>query len=236
MDFGSSTSSYSAALRLSLPVMFGYVPLGIAFGVLFSDLGYHWFWAAAMGLFIYAGAAQFLAVGLIANQAGLFEVFVAIFLLNARHLVYGLSMISRLGLKGWRRWYLIFALTDETYSLLTATRHEAVSSCRDKLQLRIAALNQSYWVFGCTLGAWLGTQLNLPTEGAEFALPALFTVLVLEQYRVMRKPLLFVASLMVAALALLISADNMLMIAIVLAVSLLLMARGGEKWSRIRIF
>ncbi|SEF74712.1 AzlC family ABC transporter permease [Marinobacterium lutimaris] len=214
----------SSALRLSLPVMFGYIPLGIAFGVLFSDLGYHWLWATAMGLFIYAGAAQFLAVGLIANHAGLFEVFVAILLLNARHLVYGLSLISTLDLKGWRRWYLIFALTDETYSLLSITR----SGSQNTLQLRIAALNQGYWVFGCTLGAWLGSRLDLPTQGAEFALPALFTVLAIEQYRAVRRPLLFLAALAVAGLALMISADNMLMIAILLAVSLLLMARGRE--------
>lgn len=220
-SFQPSTQS-SSALRLSLPVMFGYVPLGIAFGVLFSDLGYHWLWATAMGLFIYAGAAQFLAVGLIANHAGLFEVFVAILLLNARHLVYGLSLISTLGLKGWRRWYLIFALTDETYSLLSVT----TSGSQDRLQLRIAALNQCYWVFGCTLGGWLGSQLDLPTEGAEFALPALFTVLAIEQYRAVRRPLLFVAALVVAGIALLVSADNMLLIAILLSVSLLLMARG----------
>ncbi|TCK09510.1 AzlC family ABC transporter permease [Marinobacterium mangrovicola] len=224
-DSFQSTPQPSSALRLSLPVMFGYIPLGIAFGVLFSDLGYHWLWATAMGLFIYAGAAQFLAVGLIANHAGLFEVFVAILLLNARHLVYGLSLISTLELKGWRRWYLIFALTDETYSLLSITRSGAQNN---SLQLRIAALNQLYWVFGCTLGAWLGSQLDLPTEGAEFALPALFTVLAIEQYRAVRRPLLFLVALAIAGLALLISADNMLMIAILLAVSLLLMARGRQ--------
>ncbi|MBS98625.1 MAG: branched-chain amino acid transporter AzlC [Oceanospirillaceae bacterium] len=228
-----------SAFALSVPVMFGYVPLGMAFGVLFSDLGYHWLWAFAMALFIFAGAAQFLAVGLIANQAGLFEVFVAIFLLNARHLVYGLSLISHLGLKGWRRWYLIFALTDETYSLLTALdRREGVLSgdVLDSLRVKIAALNQGYWVLGCTLGAWLGSRLDLPTQGAEFALPALFMVLTLEQYRVIKKPLIFLLALLIAAIALLISRDQMLLIAVLMAVSLLLMAKGGEAWSRLRIF
>ncbi len=231
----SSESLPSSGFRLSLPVLFGYIPLGIAFGVLFSELGYHWLWATAMGAFIYAGAAQFLAVGLIANQAGLFEVFVAVFLLNARHLVYGLSLISRLGLRGWRRWYLIFALTDETYSLLTALERQA-PSLRDRLQVRIAALNQLYWVLGCTLGAWLGSQLPLPTEGAEFALPALFMVLTLEQYRHVRKPLLFLLALLIGLVALFISPDQMLLISVLLAVSLLLMAKGGERWNRLRIF
>lgn len=221
--------------RLSLPVLFGYVPLGIAFGVLFSDLGYHWLWATAMGLFIYAGAAQFLAVGLISNHAGLLEVFVAILLLNARHLVYGLSLISRLGLRGWRRWYLIFALTDETYSLLTALELQA-PQLRDRLQVRIAALNQGYWVLGCTLGAWLGSRFTWPTEGAEFALPALFMVLAVEQYRQIRKPLLFLLALLIGVVALLINPEQMLLISVLMAIALLLMAKGGERWSRLRIF
>jgi len=225
----------ASGFRQSLPVLFGYVPLGIAFGVLFSDLGYHWLWATAMGLFIYAGAAQFLAVGLIANQAGLLEVFVAVFLLNARHLVYGLSLIARLRLSGWRRWYLIFALTDETYSLLTSLEQQAPDQ-RDRLQLRIAALNHLYWVLGCTLGAWLGSRLALPTEGAEFALPALFMVLALEQYRQIKKPLLFLLALLIGLVALLINPEQMLLIAVLLAVSLLLMAKGGERWHRLRIF
>ena len=91
------------------------------------------------------------------------------------------------GLRGWRRWYLIFALTDETYSLLTLLEQRA-PALRDRLQVRVAALNHLYWVLGCGLGAWLGTTLDLPTEGAEFALPALFMVLVVEQYRVLPRP------------------------------------------------
>ncbi len=224
-----------SAFRLSLPVLFGYIPLGIAFGVLFSDLGYHWLWAVAMGLIIFAGAAQFLAVGLIANHAGLFEVGVAIFLLNARHMVYGLSLINRLGLRGWRRWYLIFALTDETYSLLTLLEQRA-PALRDRLQVRVAALNHLYWVLGCGLGAWLGTTLDLPTEGAEFALPALFMVLVVEQYRALRRPLPFLVGLAIAALAMLLHPDQMLLISVLLAVAVLLLVRGGEKWTHRRIF
>lgn len=225
----------TSALRLSLPVLFGYIPLGAAFGVMFSELGYHWLYATLMGVVIYAGAGQFLAVGLLANQAGLIEVFVATLLLNARHMVYGLSLLSSLKLSGTRRWYLIYALTDETYSLLTMLRAPC-DVLRSRLQFRVAALNHFYWVLGCTLGAWLGGQMEFSTAGIEFTLPALFLVLAIEQYRAVRRPRVFMLALAIGVIALLISPDNMLMLSIVMAVSLLVMARGGVEWTRLRIF
>ncbi|MBV0931993.1 AzlC family ABC transporter permease [Marinobacterium weihaiense] len=227
--------SDTSALRLSLPVLFGYIPLGAAFGVMFSDLGYHWLYAMLMGIVIYAGAGQFLAVGLLANHAGLVEVFVATLLVNARHMVYGLSLLSTLKLKGSRRWYLIYALTDETFSLLSMLR----TSCdrlRDRLQFRIAALDHLYWVIGCTLGAWIGGQIEFSTAGIEFTLPALFLVLAIEQYRAVRRPRVFALALAIGVVALLISPDNMLMLSIAMAISLLIMARGGVEWTRLRIF
>jgi len=224
-----------SAFRLSLPVLFGYIPLGIAFGVLFSELGYHWLYATLMGVVIYAGAGQFLAVGLLANHAGLVEVFVATLLLNARHMVYGLSLLSTLSLRGPRRWYLIYALTDETYSLLSMLQAGCDRS-RTRLQFKLALLNHLYWVIGCTLGAWLGGQIGFSTAGIEFALPALFMVLTLEQYRAVRRPGVFILALAIGLLALLISADNMLLLSIGMAVSLLIMAKGGAPWDRRRIF
>lgn len=230
-----TTDTSTSALKLSLPVLFGYIPLGAAFGVLFSDLGYHWIYASLMGLVIYAGAGQFLAVGLLANHAGLLEVFVATLLLNARHMVYGLSLLSTLRLQGPRRWYLIFALTDETYSLLTMLQVQC-EQLRSRLQFRLAALNHAYWVIGCTLGAWLGEHIEYSTAGIEFTLPALFLVLTLEQYRAVRRPQVFALAVAIGALALMISPDNMLMLSIAMAVSLLIMARGGVEWNRLRIF
>lgn len=230
-----TTDTSTSALKLSLPVLFGYIPLGAAFGVMFSDLGYHWIYATLMGLVIYAGAGQFLAVGLLANHAGLLEVFVATLLLNARHMVYGLSLLSTLKLQGPRRWYLIFALTDETYSLLTMLQVKC-EELRSRLQFQVAAMNHAYWVIGCTLGAWLGGHIEYSTAGIEFTLPALFLVLTLEQYRAVRRPQVFVLAVAIGVLALVISPDNMLMLSIALAVSLLIMARGGVEWNRLRIF
>lgn len=220
--------------QATLPVMFGYIPLGMAFGILFSELGYHWVYATLMGLAIFAGAAQFLAVGLLANQAGLLEIFITTFLLNSRHLFYGISLISRMQARGWRRFYLIFGLTDETFSLLTSTQPpEGVD--RTAYQLRITLFNQAYWVIGCTLGAWLGGQIAFSTAGVEFALPALFMVLALEQYRHLRQwaPFLLACVTGIGVLVF-VSRDQMLLISIVISVAVLLLYKGGRGWNPYR--
>ncbi|HDZ37051.1 MAG TPA: branched-chain amino acid ABC transporter permease, partial [Marinobacter sp.] len=119
----------SLVFRLTLPILFGYLPLGMAFGVLFTtQLDYAWWAAPLMGVVVYAGAGQILAVSLLAASAGLLEVFVAMFVLNARHLFYGLSLLRQFRGAGWRKLYLIFGLTDETYSLLTSRQrsHDSI--------------------------------------------------------------------------------------------------------------
>lgn len=172
------------AFRLTLPILFGYIPLGMAFGVLFStQLDYAWWIAPLMGVFVYAGAGQILAVSLLAASAGLLEVFVAMFVLNARHLFYGLSLLGQFRGAGWRKAYLIFALTDETYSLLTSRTRGPDSAHEQRLDFRISALNQFYWVIGCGAGALLGENVSFDSTGIEFALVALFIVLTIEQLK-----------------------------------------------------
>ncbi len=213
----------AAVFRTSLPVLFGYLPLGAAFGVLFSDLGYHWSYAVAMGIFIYAGAGQFLAVGLIANQAGLTEMAIATLLLNSRHIFYGLSLMNRMHNRGWRKWYQIFGLTDETYSLITSTPVPHGINA-GQFHFRITAMNQLYWVVGCGLGAWLGSQLEFSTDGIAFVLPALFMVLTIEQYKHLKdiRPFLTALLIGIGTLAF-VSRDHMLLVAILLSLSVLMM-------------
>lgn len=172
------------AFHLTLPILFGYIPLGVAFGVLFAaQLDYPWWVAPLMGLTIYSGAAQILAVGLISAGAGLTEVFVAMFVLNARHLFYGLSLLSHFRGAGWRKLYLIFGLTDETYSLLTARPRSRDRAAEQAIDFRITLLNQSYWVIGSAIGALLGEHIAFDSTGIEFVLVALFIVLAIEQYK-----------------------------------------------------
>jgi 4-azaleucine resistance transporter AzlC len=212
----------SSALRASLPVMFGYVPLGMAFGILFQDLGYSWYYATLMGIVVFAGAAQFMAIGLLAANAGLLEVFVSTLALNSRHIFFGLSLLGRYRGRGFRKFYLIFGLTDETYSLITSTAAPDPDHQSD-YYLAITALNQSYWVIGCTLGALLGSVTRFDTQGMEFALTALFLVLLIEQWRKVGEPLPFLLAAICGLLALQFFEQQMLLVSIALSVTLLLL-------------
>jgi len=214
----------TAALRATLPVMFGYVPLGMAFGMLFQDLGFPWYFATLMGIFIFAGAAQFMSIGLLAAHAGLLEVAVSTLALNSRHIFFGLSVMSRYNCRGLKKLYLIFGLTDETYSLITGIPAQSHGRESD-YYLAITALNQSYWVIGCTLGAMLGRMIEFDTRGMEFALTALFLVLLIEQWSKVRKPYPFVLAAVCGLGALLLFKEQMLLISIALSLVLLVLSR-----------
>lgn len=210
--------------RQTLPILFGYLPLGMAFGVLFTaQLDYAWWYAPLMGVTIFAGAGQILSVSLIAAQAGLVEVFVAMFVLNARHLFYGLSLLGQFRGAGWRKPYLIFGLTDETYSLLTSRPRPGTRQAEQRNDFRITALNQCYWVAGCAIGALLGDNITFNSTGIEFALVALFIVLTIEQYKALGEafPLWMGAAAAALAVALLPQAHQLIG-AVVLATGALL--------------
>lgn len=230
----SSANAWREATTLTLPVMFGYLPLGAAFGILAVEVGMPIWAALLMSLLIYAGAGQFLAVALLAAGAGLVEVAVATLMLNSRHLFYGLSLLKRFKGAGWRKPYLIFSLTDETYSLLTTLPPERA---RDHaLALRLGLLNQAWWVIGSLAGSLIGTALTFDSRGIEFALTALFIVLTLEQARRLRQALPFVIALATGVAALLLLPDRHLLLGAIAAASLVLLvhyrfqapARSGE--------
>jgi len=215
-------------IKTTLPVMFGYIPLGMAFGILFQSLGYSWYYAPLMGIVVFAGAAQFMAVGLLAANAGLLEVFISTFILNSRHMFFGLSVLNRYRAKGWRKLYLIFALTDETYSLVTSTQPpEGVD--QNRYYLMISAFNQGYWVIGCSLGAILGNAITIDSTGMEFALTALFVVLMIEQWKLLREPFPFAVALLASLTAILLWPQHMLIIAIGLSLLALTLQAGRRE-------
>lgn len=179
--------SWLIALKTSLPVFFGYLPLGASFGVLFStQLDYAWWIAPLMAVTIFAGSGQLLAVSLLMTLTGLAQVFIAMFLLNARHVFYGLSLLDAFKGAGWRKFYLIFGLTDETYSLLTSRPRGKDKTYEQRVDFFITLFNHGYWILGCGLGAWLGKNLTFDATGIEFALVALFIVLCIEQYKALQ--------------------------------------------------
>ena len=160
----------------------GYVPLGAVFGFLFVQAGGSAWLALTASLLVYAGAAQFMMVPMLAAGLPLGAIALATLVLNLRHVFYGLSLLNTLPARRWQRWYCMFALTDETYSVLTALpAHERAS----RMTL-LSALNQGWWVLGTALGAVLGAQAQIDLTGLDFVLAALFAVLAVEQWRVRR--------------------------------------------------
>ena len=165
----------------TVPVMTGYLFLGISFGILLGETGYGLPWAFAMALFMYAGSAQFLAVGLLANHASILSSAIAIFLLNARHIFYGISLIDAYKGTGKKKPYLIFALTDETYSLVTQNQPPEGMK-RHTYCFLVSVFDHIYWVAGCVIGSVAGNFIPISFEGIEFVLTALFVTLFVEQW------------------------------------------------------
>lgn len=165
-----------SAARDTLPVLAGYLVLGFGFGLLMNSRGFSFWWSVSMSLFIYAGSMQYLAANLLTGGASLLTAALTTLLVNARHLFYGVSMLERYGAVR-RKPYLIFGLTDETYSLVCAGERK-----EDSYYFRVTLLDHLYWVGGTALGALAGSFLHFNTEGIDFALTALFLTVALEQW------------------------------------------------------
>ncbi|MCM2341315.1 AzlC family ABC transporter permease [Rhodoferax sp.] len=172
-------SPHISVLSLSVPVAMGYVPLGMVFGFLFVQAGAPWWLALLASVVVFAGAAQFMMVPMLAAGLPVAAIALATLVVNLRHVFYGLSLLDKLPAKPWARWYLVFALTDETYSVLTTL--PAGTSTRQ--MVTVALLNQGWWVLGTLLGAAIGAQAQIALAGLDFALAALFAVLAVEQWR-----------------------------------------------------
>lgn len=161
--------------------MTGYLFIGIAFGVMFADKGYNFVWAGIMSLLVYAGSGQYLAVNFFEPSVSLLQVMFLTFMVNVRHIFYGLSLLDKFKVSGKKKPYMIFSLTDETYSLYFLTKTpENVDE--GKFLFAIATLDQSYWVIGSIIGAVVGTVIPFNSTGIDFAMTALFIVIFVEQW------------------------------------------------------
>ena len=165
----------------TVPVMTGYVFLGFGFGILMQQNGFGVLWSGAMSLFIYAGSMQYVAVSLLTSGANLLTAAVTAFMVNARHLFYGISMVDAYRGMGKQKPYLIFGLTDETYSLVSQLQIPEGLSARGYCFL-VTLFDHIYWITGTVLGSLTGTLLPINYEGVDFALTALFVTIFVEQW------------------------------------------------------
>lgn len=173
------------ALVRTLPIMAGYLVLGLGFGVLLESKGYGVGWALVMSIVIYAGSMQYVAVDLLAGGASLIAAALMTVTVNARHLFYGISMVERYRHVGPAKPYMIFALTDETYSLVCSGGvPEGVDQKR--YFFFVSLFDHLYWIAGCVLGALVGAVLPFDSTGIDFSMTALFLVVMTEQWRTTR--------------------------------------------------
>lgn len=167
------------AFKQSVPILFGYVFIGIAFGLMLQKAGYHWLWAPFCSIVVYAGSLQYMLVALLTSGAGLLTTFVLSLVINGRQIFYGLSLLERYRGYGKLKPYMIFSLTDETYSLLCAMKTpEDIDEKR--AMFFISIFNQIYWIVGSIIGALVGDLITFDSTGIEFAMTALFVVILIE--------------------------------------------------------
>ena len=220
-------------INLTVPIFFGYISIGIPFGLMVVNAGYPWWMALFMGLTIFSGTVQYIGIGLMAAGAPLPAFLITQFFVGIRHIVYGLSLLKKYDISNVGRWkyFLIFALTDETYALVTSTEVSEGEHPGQFYSL-IAGLNWLYWLTGGVIGAVLGTVLPFSFAGVDFALNALFIVIMIEQIKKSRDvfPSVCGVSVTLAAIILaklgILPPQQVLIVALSLGIAVLILVRG----------
>lgn len=222
---GKTSSAFRFAWFQTIPVFFGYLFLGIAFGLLLEKAGYHFLWALLISTFVYAGSMQFVLIGMLSGAMDLISVALLTLTINSRHIFYGLTFLKSFREMGRTFPYMVFSLTDETYSLLCSVK---VPDHLDKKRVffLISLLNQSYWVAGSLIGSVGGQMIRFNATGIEFAMTALFTVIFIEQWLAAKNRLPALIGIISGLLSLLVfGADRFILPALILAVGLLVAIR-----------
>ena len=219
-----------AVLRDTLPVMTGYLFLGVGFGILLAEKGYGPGWSFGMALFMYAGSAQYLTVSLLAGRVSLLSAALSVLFVNARHLFYGITMLDAYRDTGAKKPYLILSLTDETYSLVT--QNQPPEGMKPSTYcLLISLFDHIYWIAGCTLGGLLGAALPIRLEGVEFVLTALFVTIFTEQWLSCKDHRPAIIGLAVTALCLAVFGKDIFLIPsmVIIALTLTIARKTGRR-------
>lgn len=216
------------AIITTIPVMTGYIVLGIGFGILLQKSGYGFGWALLMSVCIYAGSMQYAGIGLLTGGASLITVALTTLMVNARHLFYGISLIDKYKGMGKKKPYLIFGLSDETYALVVKDNSDVKEENIGKFCFLITLFDQIYWVIGSLLGVLLGVMLEgVNTDGIDFVLTALFVTIVTDQWLKTKNHLPAIIGALASVVAVIIfgSANFLIPAMIFIAASLLTMGK-----------
>ena len=218
-------AAFKTAFPYTIPVLTGYLFIGIAFGVMFAEKGYSFLWAILMSTLVYAGSGQYLAVNFFVPGFSFIQAIFLTLMVNIRHVFYGISLLEKFNRFGKKRWYLVFGLTDETYSLLCTTNiPEDVDD--EKFLLAITLLNQCYWIIGSAIGGIAGTVIPFDSTGIDFAMTALFVVIFLEQWFQKKNRIPAVIGMVVSFICLQIfGADHFVLPSMLIIIGVLFMSR-----------
>lgn len=181
----TSPADWKKALKCAfphtLPILAGFLFLGITYGIYMNVSGFSFWYPMLMSMTIFAGSMEFVAVNLLLGAFDPLQALAMTLMINARHLFYGISMLDKYRGTGWKKWYLIFGMCDESFSVnYTAQVPEDVD--RGWFMFFVTLLNQLYWVTGATLGGIFGSFLHFNTEGLDFVMTAMFVVIFLNQW------------------------------------------------------
>ena len=218
---GITKNLLKTAFIKSLPVMAGYVVLAIGFGILMKEAGYGLFWSFLMSFTVYAGSMQFVAVSLLSSGASLISAALTTLMVNARHLFYGVSMIDKYKNAGKKKSYLIFALTDETYSLLCGDDYPEGED-KHWYSFFVSLFNQCYWVMGSIIGSILGSLITFNTAGIDFSMTALFVTVFVEQWLTSKNHLPALAGLFCSVACLMIFGPDGFLIPTMISITIVL--------------
>lgn len=213
------------ALKKSIPVFCGYIFLGMAFGILLAQNGYNFLWALLISVVVYAGSLQFALVSFLVAHTSLTTVALMTLFINSRHLFYGFPFVDKFKQMGKLIYpYMIFSLTDETYSILYSCSNQKMAQRRKYRALfYISALHHGYWIVGSIIGGLIGQYMSIDFTGIDFSMTALFTIILLEQILNNRKQALLPAcvGLIVSAIGLyLLGATNFLLPSLLVATAI----------------
>jgi 4-azaleucine resistance transporter AzlC len=221
--------AFKAAFPYTIPICTGFLALGIAYGIYMSAKGFSFVYPLLMSLLIFAGSMELVTVELLLSSFNPLYVFFLTLMINARHLFYGISMLEKYKQVGKKKWYLIFGMCDESFSInCSVTPPPQVD--RGWFMFFVTILNHAYWVAGATIGGILGSYLHFNTEGIDFVLTALFVVMLLNQWNEKKNRLPTGIGLAASILCLAVfGADNFMIPAMLLITASLLAVRKHTK-------
>ena len=218
--------AFKAAFPHTIPIFAGFWFLGMTYGIYMNVSGFSFWYPMVMSLTIFAGSMEFVAVNLLLGAFNPLQALAMTLMINARHLFYGISMLDKYKGTGWKKFYLIFGMCDESFSI-NYTAEIPADVDRSWFMFFVTPLNHFYWFFGATLGGIFGSLIHFGTEGLDFVMTAMFVVIFLEQWMKEKNHISSLLGIVLSLLCLIVfGADNFIIPAMFAIFALLTLMRG----------